>query len=155
MTASPRDPALELDAVRALFEAIDPAPSDLADKVIARVVFDQLDTDMALLELLERSTEAVGSRTAQVESLTLQFGAGELKILLRASPGEDGLRLDGWLSPARAMAIYLEGPETVASASSGLGRFTLDSLPHGRYRLRVEPLAGAEGTAFVTVAFDL
>lgn len=129
-----RDPLF--DALRQMWESIDPAPVDLADQMIAAIATEELDTEYELLTLVRRTSELVGTRSAD-HSLTVEFAYADVTVLIRVSDGADPdtRRLDGWLSPAADGQIRLAHGTTEFTAELTAGRFEIDGVPAGLVRI--------------------
>ena len=53
-----------LESIALLYAAVDPAPGDLAEGVLARLAVDDLETEYELLTLVERVDLTAGTRAA-------------------------------------------------------------------------------------------
>jgi hypothetical protein len=143
-----------LAAIRSLFEAVDPAPRDLAERVrFAVALASDLDTEAALLieEAAGVHGEPALARGAAEESRTITFDSTELTIMIRIDANQDGTaRVDGWLAPARACRVEISlGDGALTAAADSDGRFAFPSVPRGTVRFVVRPpgrQAGADGT---------
>ena len=144
-----------LDVVRRVSEARDPVPEGLVARMqaMAAVAASDLDLDLELMELVERSTELVGARGGT--AYTLRFVYGETDLLLRIAVDGDVSRVDGWIVPPRPMTVravpgeaLLRPEDAVVSDAGDSGRFVLTDLPAGVIQLRLEP----HDTALPTIA---
>ena len=135
-----RDPLL--DELAAAWELHDPAPDGLAERslrsVHAALEADDLDLELELLVLLERSTELAGTR-AGTGPVTLQFAADELQLLLRVTPVDAGrCRVDAWLTPEAGWSVTaVQGRRHTPAVVSAPGRFEFPDLARGATRLVV------------------
>ncbi len=159
-----------LDAVAALFAALDPAPADLADGVLARLAVEDLETDYELLTLVERVDHASGTRgvaeavaPGDDTAVTLEFAGTSYRVLVRISAVDGHRRLDGWVVPAVPLRVAL-GPEGDARLRQSVesdadGRFEFPDPATGEVRLWLTPQAtDGSGTALaplVTPSFLL
>lgn len=153
MTSVPDEELLQ--ELRDMWSRADPPPPDLVAKVLAAIAVEDLDTDFALLRLLEVRSELAGTRTADTQPnvATFQFDNGEVELLLHVSVlDESRRRLDGWLAPSGAMLATLRSDtaEWRAPIDAG-GRFEFSSLPSGPMRLWLQ----GGGHAFSTTMFEL
>jgi hypothetical protein len=175
---APSDEEL-LDAVRELFDRVDPPPDDLAEGVLARIGVEDLELEYELLSLVDTSglagtvrasTDATGATTD--ESVTLEFAGGSFRVLLRidtverpSTADEGDRRVDGWVVPAVPMRVSLvadpedgsaPGPERRTTPDEN-GRFELTEVPRGRYRVWLHPEPAPDGRAtlhpFATLPF--
>lgn len=145
-----RDPIF--DDLRAMYEVLDPPPAHLVDAMIAAVAAEDLDADYALLTLLSRSTELVGTRGSA--PLTIEFSYEDIAVLLRVVDGaEEGTRrLDGWITPAAdgTVRIVRDGQELTTELSAG--RFEVADVPSGLIRIWFDI---ADRDALATPTFEI
>ena len=157
-----------LQAVADLYAALDPAPGDLADGVLARMAVQDLESEYELLTLVERVDTRVGTRGGDEPetsaTVALEFAGSTYRVLVRISDADDGQRrLDGWVVPALAMRVFL-GPQGDALAHTRQsayadrdGRFEFPAPMSGEVRLWLVPQGGrVDGDAvppFVTPPF--
>ena len=129
-----------LDAIRALFAAADPVPSDLVARTTFAIDLVGLEDEIARLEPAGR--RAVGARGAE-QSRTITFDSESLTIVVQASPSGAVLRVDGWLAPPAARRLRLRAGEVdFATESDELGRFVVLDVPRGPVQIVVEGEAG-------------
>lgn len=141
--------------LRAVWEEVDPVPTDLVDRMVAAVAVEDLSREYALLTLVEGSTLA--AVRGESDTATLQFSDGDTSVLLHVTATEDGSRrVDGWVD-AETLAIRLvQGDRDWAAEAGDHGRFAFDSLPPGVSRLRIV-VRGADGDLhdFQTPQFEV
>jgi len=142
-----------LSMVADLYAALDPAPIDLADGVLARLAVEGLESEYQLLTLVERVDTLAGTR-AQGEpetsaTVALEFAGTTYRVLVRISDGEDGhRRLDGWVVPALPMRVFLgpPGDDRAHARQSAYadrdGRFEFPQATTGEVRLWLLPQGG-------------
>jgi hypothetical protein len=156
-----------LQSVADLYAAIDPAPADLADGVLARLAVEGLETEYELLTLVERVDVSAGTRSATdtetTATVALEFAGSAYRVLVRISTTDGVRRLDGWVVPALPMRVFLGltgdgAPDARQSAfAESDGRFEFTAPISGEVRLWLLPQAG-DSTApgvppFVTPPF--
>jgi hypothetical protein len=113
-----------LDAVRDLFDHLDPPPADLADGALARIGVEDLELEYELLALVDSPDQAAvrgGADTGTDESVTLEFAGSSYRVLLRVDTIEGRRRVDGWVMPAVPMRVSLvpdELPDALPDAPS-------------------------------------
>jgi hypothetical protein len=127
-----------LDGIRDLFEAVDPIPPDLVERVCFALAVENLDVDV--FRRLEEP--ALAGARGHEESRTITFDSESLTIMVSITPtGYDVVRLDGWLAPPAGHKVELRtarGPLTTTADDQG--RFALDDVPHGLAQLVVHPI---------------
>lgn len=143
-----------LDGVRDLFEAVDPMPADLVERVRFALALEDLDVDV--FRRFQEPALAAAARGHE-ESRTITFDSESLTIMVSITPtGYDVVRLDGWLAPPGGHEVELRtarGPLTTTADDQG--RFALDDVPHGLAQLVVHPIdhqPSALGRSVVTPA---
>jgi len=153
------DDGVLLDELRALWDTVDPAPADLAERVLFAVQLEDLDTEFELLRMTDRSDALAGTRAAahqRSDATHITFAGAELTVMLAVSvdaAGEETRRLDGWVAPAGAVRVVLHtiGGHREAT-SDGSGRFVLEAVSAGMVQLLVHR---AEGPPFVTPTVEI
>ena len=141
-----------LAKIKAVFEAVDPAPADLAERVRFAVALADLEAEVARL-VEEAAFEPTLTRGTAEESRTITFDSTELTIMIRIDANADGtVRVDGWLAPARACRIEVSLHDGgLAVEADADGRFAFPSMPRGTVRFVVRPPAqqaqAASGTS--------
>ena len=144
-----------LGIVRDVWEQRDPVPDHLVAAMQAAAAIAASDLDVELMELVERSTELVGTRGST--AYTLRFVHGDTDLLLRVAVDGDRSRVDGWIVPPEPMtvrAIAGSEPANHDAVVSDSGRFELTDLPLGMLRLRIEP-HDTSRPAFATPTFEI
>src|SRR4051812_45818970 len=135
--------AAALGRVRELYDAADPVPADLVERVRFALALDEVFDEVARMNRVP--LEAAGTRSEQVAGTrteTLTFSADRLTAMVtvsRVRPGE--LRLDGWLAPPAGYRVRLRmhgggSHETVADDE---GRFSFERLEDGFGQLSFHP----------------
>ena len=131
-----------LAEVRALYDAADPLPADLVERVQFAISLE--DLDLEVLRLTEGAFDLADARGDE-EARTITFDCDSLTIMIRlAVTGADAVRVDGWLAPPAAHRVEIRtvGDRLVTQAD-GDGRFVFDGVPRGLAQLVVR--AGADG----------
>jgi len=166
---TPRDDEI-LQSVADLYAAIDPAPDDLADGVLARLAVEGLETEYELLTLVERVDVSAGTRSATetetetetTNTVALEFAGSAYRVLVRISTTDGVRRIDGWVVPAVPMRVFLGPPggrlgDARQSAFADRdGRFEFEAPMSGEVRLWLLPQLGDTDIAvpsFVTPPF--
>jgi len=143
-----------LQSVADLYAALDPAPHDLADGVLARLAVEGLETEYELLTLVERVDVSAGTRAATdteaetTATVALEFAGSAYRILVRISTTDGVRRLDGWVVPAVPMRVFLgvAGDDLADARQSAFadqdGRFEFSAPMSGEVRLWLLPQPG-------------
>ncbi len=141
--------------LREMWEAADPVPDDLVDRMVAAVAVEDLSREYEELTLVESS--ALDVVRSEADTATLQFSDGRTSVLLHVAATDDGTcRVDGWVD-AEALAIRLSQGDREWSAAAGEhGRFEFGAVPAGISRLRIVVRA-VDGTLteFQTPQFEV
>jgi hypothetical protein len=142
-----------------MYEAYDPMPAGLVEKVLVAIATDNLDTEYELLHLVERTQELAGARGSG-EAWTLSFAGGPFSLLVRVSSlGKGQCRVDGWVTPPRPMDVTItqESRERRTRVNEH-GRFEIAKLPSGLTRfwlLADEDGRSEEDRVFATPVVEL
>lgn len=124
-----------LAAVRSMWEAADPVPTGLVERVRFGVDLDDLDVElMALVEVSQLAAARSDLRTRLVT-----FQSDSMAVMLTIEQCADGTaRIDGWLTPGGCHHVELRCPDGPRSTDTDDGgRFSLDAVPAGTARLIV------------------
>jgi hypothetical protein len=146
-----------LDDIRELFEAADPMPADLPERIRFSLALRDLEVEVA--RLAEEEQLAVAARGTEL-SRTVTFDSTSLTIMIRIDANQDGTaRVDGWLAPPQRREIEMKtAADSLTTASDEQGRFAFTRVPRGTVQLIVRP-AGTEpseaGRSVVTPALIL
>ncbi|ALX66095.1 hypothetical protein [Microbacterium sp. XT11] len=148
----PDDAAL-FARLRGMWEALDPAPVTLADRMIAAVASDDLASEYALLTLVEQPLSAV---RAETDALTLQFSDGTTSVLLHVTATVNGRhRVDGWVDTAAAEVVLEQGDRERTTSPTETGRFAFDDVPSGMTRVRLTARSDGDERTLSTPQFEL
>ncbi len=141
-----------LDGIRELFQAADPMPADLPERIRFFLALRDLEVEVA--RLAEEEQLAVAARGME-QSRTITFDSESLTIMIRIDANEDGTaRVDGWLAPPQHRDIEMKtAADALTTASDEQGRFAFGRVPRGTAQLIVRP--GAAGRSVVTPALIL
>jgi hypothetical protein len=146
-----------LDDIRELFQAADPMPADLPERIRFRLALRDLEVEVARLAAEEQL--AVAARGTE-QSRTITFDSESLTIMIRIDTNTDGTaRVDGWLAPPQRREIEMKSAaDPLTTASDEQGRFAFARVPRGAAQLIVKPAGtgpGAAGRSVVTPALVL
>ena len=142
-----------LKAIRELFQAVDPMPADLPERIGFFLTLRDLEVEVARLAA-GQDQRAVAARGAE-QSRTITFDSDSLTIMIRIDANPDGtVRVDGWLAPAARREIEMKSTaDTLSVSSDEQGRFAFSGVPRGTAQIVVRP-AGL-GRSVVTPALIL
>jgi len=120
-----------LRALAGLFDALDPVPGGLSERVKFGLTLDALHAEIAELQ---RTGDLVGVRSeasGDVQSVT--FTSATLTTMITVTPtSADRVRVDGWIAPGGGVAVELRGSagssRTVADPD---GRFVFEDVEKG------------------------
>ena len=146
-----------LDRIRELFEATDPMPADLPERICFSLALRDLEIEMA--RLAEEDQLTVAARGTE-QSRTITFDSDSLTVMIRIEANRDGTaRVDGWLAPPQRRELEMKtSTDALSTASDEQGRFAFARVPHGTAQLIVrpgEPGPGGPGRSVVTPALIL
>jgi hypothetical protein len=154
------DDAVILRAVRELWEAADPVPATLADRICVALRLEELE-----VELLRMEPELVGAR-GEERVRTITFSSPSLSVMVTiADEGAHAVRIDGWvdpqgggdgaLTPGRLRAQLRMGAAEHEVRVDGDGRFSVDEVPHGLVQFAFHLDGEPERPSVVTPAFEV
>jgi len=146
-----------LDGIRELFQATDPMPADLPERIRFSLALRDLEIEMA--RLAEEDQLTVAARGTE-QSRTITFDSDSLTIMIRIETNRDGTaRVDGWLAPPQRRELEMKtAADSLSTTSDEQGRFAFARVPRGTAQLIVrtaEPGPGGAGRSVVTPALIL
>jgi hypothetical protein len=146
-----------LDDIRELFQAADPMPADLPERICFFLALRDLEIEVA--RLAGEDQLAVAARGAE-QSRTITFDSDSLTIMIRIDANRDGtVRVDGWLAPPQCREIEMKtATGSLSVASDEQGRFSFAQVPQGTAQLvarAAEPGPGGGGRSVVTPSLIL
>jgi hypothetical protein len=147
-----------LAGIRELFQAADPMPADLPERIRFSLALRDLEIEVARLAA-EQDQQVLAVR-GEEQSRTITFDSDSLTIMIRIDQNRNGtVRVDGWLAPAQRREVELKTSNGSLSASSDeQGRFAFASVPRGTAQLVARPVgqgASGSGRSVVTPALIL
>ena len=147
-----------LAELRDMFQAADPMPPDLPERIRFSLALRDLEVEVARL-VADEEQELLAARGPE-QSRTITFDSDSLTIMIRIDLNRDGTaRVDGWLAPAQSREIEMKtAAGTLSVASNRQGRFAFAAVPRGTAQLIVrpaEPGPAGSGRSVVTPALIL
>ena len=142
-----------LDDVRDLYQAVDPMPADLPERIRFSLALRGLEVEVARLTA-EEDLPVLATRAVE-QSRTVTFDSDSLTIMIRIDANTDGTaRVDGWLAPSQRREIEMRTTAgTLSVVSDEQGRFAFTSVSRGIVQLVVQPAEqgpGGTGQSVVT-----
>lgn len=128
--------------LRQAWEASDPVPVDLAERISFSLALDDLEVE--LLRLHAEMAEPVGARGEDTLQ-TVTFSGESLSVMVSLSSGPaGGVRIDGWISDGAHLDVELRHADGASELSASPdGRFAFDRVPHGLVQLVFLPTPAA------------
>jgi hypothetical protein len=147
-----------LTGIRDLFQAADPMPADLPERIRFSLALRDLEIEVARLAA-EQDQQLLAVRGPE-QSRTITFDSDSLTIMIRIDQNRDGTaRVDGWLAPPQRREIELKTTAGAQDAASDeQGRFAFARVPQGTAQLIVRPAdqgTSGSGRSVVTPALIL
>lgn len=159
MTGAPRPPSADgalddideavLKDVIAMYDAVDPVPSGLADRILFSVELDGIESELAQLEDM---VAPAGARTEE-EARTITFASRSLTVMVTPTPSGPGrFRLDGWAAPGAGLPVELRtATGSLHVTADETGRFEFVDVPAGRLQFVFHPGDGSAAALRVPV----
>jgi hypothetical protein len=128
-----------LDGIRDIFQAADPMPADLPERIRFALALRGLEIEVARLAA-EEHLPSLAARGAE-QSRTITFDSESLTIMIKIDANLDGtVRVDGWLAPPQLREIEMKTTaHSLTVASDEQGRFAFARVPRGTAQLVVRP----------------
>jgi hypothetical protein len=123
-----------LDDIQELFQAVDPMPADLPERL--RFFLSLRDLEIEMARFVDEELSAAAVRGAE-QSRTITFDSESLTVMIRIDANRDGtVRVDGWLAPPQRREIEMKTSADPLSVSSDeRGRFAFIRVPRGTAQL--------------------
>ena len=133
-----------LGDIRELFEAVDPMPADLPERIRFALALRDLEVEVA--RLAEEDQLTVAARGKE-QARTITFDSDSLTIMIRIDANRDGtVRVDGWLAPPQRRQIEIKTTaDSLNVVSDEQGRFAFARVPRGMAQLVVRPADQPDG----------
>ena len=148
--------AAVLAAVRGVYDALDPVPAGLVDRINFGITLDALHAEIAELQ---RSGELAGVRGEDVtETQTVTFTSAHLTTMVTITAlSADRVRLDGWGVPGAGVAVELRrGNGSQTTTADADGRFVFADVARGLAQFVLRPPADAgEQPPVITPSVEL
>lgn len=146
-----------LDRVARLYDAVDPVPDDLVDRLRFAITLNALHIEVAELQLVSGESMAArgGEQTSAVKTLT--FSSDSLTTMVTiSSDGPDRVRIDGWAAPGAGASVELhQGSSSREVSADPDGRFVFNDVEHGLTRFVVRAADAGGHPPVVTPAVEI
>jgi hypothetical protein len=126
---------LDADDVRILrrvarvYDAVDPVPPGLVDRLAFGITLDALHAEIAELQ---RDDALVGVRGADSDVESVTFTSASLTTMITLARTADRVRIDGWIAPGAGVTVELRvAGEQRSTTADEDGRFVFDDVPQG------------------------
>jgi hypothetical protein len=142
-----------LASIAALYDAIDPVPDGLIERIQFEITLDALHAEVATLTRLDLAGS--GARSASTEEVrTVTFTADALTTMVTISPQPDGtVRVDGWAAPGAGLLVeVLLAEGTRVTRADDDGRFLFEGLPAGLAKFALHTAADPDDVPHTVVS---
>lgn len=144
-----------LARMAALWDAGDPVPDGLVDRIQFGITLDALHAEIAELQ---RSGDLAGVRSQEAtEAQTITFTSASLTTMVTiTATSADRVRIDGWAAPGGGVHVELHvAGQTITTDADADGRFVFDDVPRGLAQFLLRPPAGTAQAPVVTPSIEL
>jgi hypothetical protein len=117
-----------LARMRAVYDALDPVPLGLVDRIQFGITLDALHAEIAQLQ---RTQDLVGVRAdGATDVQTVTFTSSSLTTMVTITPsGPDHVRVDGWIAPGAGVEVDLRIVDDLRTTQADDdGRFVFDAV---------------------------
>jgi len=138
-----------------LYDAIDPVPSGLVERIQFGITLDALHAEIAELQ---RSGDLTGVRAEELtEARTVTFTSSSSSTMVTITPmSAERARIDGWVAPGGGVTVQARTSEGVTTTvADGDGRFVFDDLPRGLVQFTVRPPQGVPHPPVLTPPIEI
>ncbi|MGN6605574.1 MAG: carboxypeptidase regulatory-like domain-containing protein [Jatrophihabitans sp.] len=157
LAAAPLDAvdAEVLARMAALYDALDPVPAGLVDRITFAITLDALHAEIAQLQHTDELAGVRSGDATEVQNVT--FTSTHLTTMVTISPeSAETVRIDGWIAPGAGVAVELRGSgQTLHTVADEDGRFVLDGVARGMVQLVLRPPAETGLSAVVTPSLEV
>jgi hypothetical protein len=128
-----------LAKLRGVYDALDPVPAGLVDRIAFGITLDALHAEIAQLQ---RSGELAGVRGEDLtETQTITFTSAHLTTMVTVTAlSADRVRVDGWVAPGAGVSVELrrvDGSQTTTADADG--RFVFADVARGLAQFVLRP----------------
>jgi hypothetical protein len=137
-----------------MFDALDPVPAGLVDRINFGLTLEALHAEVAELQ---RNASLAGVRAEADSSVeTITFTSSSLTTMITVTPtAGDRMRIDGWIAPGAVVSVELRArTATQQTQSDEEGRFVFEDVPRGLVQFVLRP-DGDDTHTVVTPAIEI
>jgi len=147
------DVAVLQDMAR-MYDALDPVPATLVDRINFGLTLDALHAEVAELQ---RSADLAGVRSAAEGIQSVTFTSSSLSTMVTITPMVgDRVRIDGWISPGSDVVVELRTvDDTRETTADEDGRFVFEDVPRGHAQFVLRPPSAEGGGPVVTPSIEI
>lgn len=144
-----------LAAIRAIYQASDPVPSDLADRAKFAMTVAALEAEVAEITSSELDLADVRS-TVYERAATITFSSDHLSAMITIEVMDDGAaRLNGWVTSPAVDVELRERSRTQTTTADQEGRFGFASVERGLVHLVFRRTNPPEERPVITPAIEI
>jgi hypothetical protein len=148
------DDAAVLSQMASLYDALDPVPSGLVERLQFGITLDALHGEIAELQ---GNAGLVGVRSSEAaDAQTVTFTSSSLTTMVTITPtSTERARIDGWAAPGAGVVVELRtAAETLSTTADSDGRFVFEDVKRGLAQFVLHP-AGSPQSAVVTPSIEI
>jgi hypothetical protein len=144
-----------LATLRAMFEASDPVPPDLAERSKIAMTVKALEAELA--EIMMTTAETAGVRSAVYDRAgTITFSSDQISAMISIEVTDGSTaRLSGWVTNGPASVELHERSRTQTTRTDAEGRFTFATVERGLVHLLLRRLDLPDGRPVITPAIEI
>jgi hypothetical protein len=120
-----------LHRMRTMYDALDPVPAGLVDRISFGITLDALHAELAELQRSDELAGVRGDETTAAQTIT--FTSARLTTMITITVlSPDSVRLDGWVAPGAGVAVELRlDDQRLRATCDDDGRFVFAEVPRG------------------------
>jgi hypothetical protein len=144
-----------LATVRAIFQASDPVPPDLAERSKFAMTVQALEAEVA--EIMMTTAETAGVRSAVYDrAATITFSSDQISAMISIEVVDGSTaRLSGWVTDGPTSVELRERSRTQSTQTDAEGRFTFASVERGLVHLLLRRLDLPDSRPVITPAIEI
>ncbi len=139
-----------VEELRRLWDAYDPVPDDLVERIGFALELEDLEVEMLDVS---RSLMAPAGHRSEEKVRTMTFTSESLSVMVSITPGGgQALRIDGWIDEGGGLEVELRVKAGARrERADPEGRFAFDGVGAGMVQFVFHPTAGAHRELSCTV----